>query len=524
MSRLHAIGRRAAWLADTRGRLAAVWAAAALVALASLASAPGISRDEAAVLASIEAGAPAPIATPPLAPKLAAATHAVLSWSGLSHVRAARLGTALAGALLAALLALLGWDIAGRAGALLAPALFWLAPRNLQAGLSAAPDLALASLWLAVAVSYRRAAAAGSRSRATGPALVAGVGFGAALAARPDAWIMLPALAVHGAFARRLGRAGAGDEARRSGAPWALAAMLVAGPAVLLAVWGVPWRAPLREVAATFAPGAGAALADLGATARGRPLAPLAVAVLAVPATSLFAFAAGLAHAVARLVRALRGRMPSPVAAEELLLLLLALAPFAAAAARIAPPIGGVRAWLPALPFLALLGARALVAAARTAWPSRADRLAGALALLVLYPALRATAHAFPAGSSAWNELAGGAPGAASLEMRRQDGGEAAAALLPDVAQRARPGARVWWAGVAPSAVRLYARDGRLRPDLVTAASPDDADLAVVTLDGASRDAEYQVWSAFRTARPAAGAYLDEVPLAFVYARPGAWR
>ena len=43
-------------------------------------------------------------------------------------------------------------------------------------------------------------------------------------------------------------------------------------------------------------------------------------------------------------------------------------------------------------------------------------------------------------------------------------------------------------------------------------------------LDGGSRDAEYRAWSALRTARPAAGVYLDEVPLATAYARPGAWR
>jgi hypothetical protein len=46
----------------------------------------------------------------------------------------------------------------------------------------------------------------------------------------------------------------------------------------------------------------------------------------------------------------------------------------------------------------------------------------------------------------------------------------------------------------------------------------------VLTLDGGSRDAEYRAWAAFRTARPVAGVYLDEVPLALAYARPGAWR
>jgi hypothetical protein len=78
--------------------------------------------------------------------------------------------------------------------------------------------------------------------------------------------------------------------------------------------------------------------------------------------------------------------------------------------------------------------------------------------------------------------------------------------------------------GVPAEAVLLYARDHRLRPDLEVSAGPEEADLAVVALDGGSRDAEYRAWSAFRTARPAAGIYVDEVPVALVYARGGAWR
>jgi hypothetical protein len=89
---------------------------------------------------------------------------------------------------------------------------------------------------------------------------------------------------------------------------------------------------------------------------------------------------------------------------------------------------------------------------------------------------------------------------------------------------RARPGARIWWPGVSPQAVGAYVRDGRLRADLGSAAGPEQADVAVVALDGVSRDAEYRAWAALRTARPSAGIYRDEVPLALVYARPGAWR
>ena len=69
-----------------------------------------------------------------------------------------------------------------------------------------------------------------------------------------------------------------------------------------------------------------------------------------------------------------------------------------------------------------------------------------------------------------------------------------------------------------------WTRDGQLRPDLAWAEGPEAADLAIVALDGASRDDEYRAWAALRTAHPSAGAYLDEVPLVLVYARGGAWR
>jgi hypothetical protein len=141
--------------------------------------------------------------------------------------------------------------------------------------------------------------------------------------------------------------------------------------------------------------------------------------------------------------------------------------------------------------------------------------------VLVLWPAVRATLH-HHGRATAWSELAGGLPGAATRALRRGDG-EAAALALEAVAAPARPGARVWFGALPEAAVALYRADGRLRADLASAGSPADADLAIVSLDG-SRDPEYRVWTAFRTARPVHVVVLDEVPLAFVYARPGAWR
>ena len=510
----------------SRGRVATAWALATLLALGALAGEPGISADEAAVLAGrsapegLSSGADAREGVspaPPLAPALAAAARAAGTRAGLSNLRAARLGTALFGAVLSALLAIAAWELSGGAAALLAPALFWLAPRHLHAGLVATPDLALATLALAAVLVWRRALRADRRVATVRGAAIAGLLVGAAVLARADAWVLLVALAVHGLGAAALAARSPDEDgaaAPRPPAPAgagraALAALAAALVAAAIAISG--WPGALSAGAAAWLP----------ARATG-PISAGLVPLIAIPVSLLWAYAGGALHALARIAAAARRRAPGPGVSDDLLLVCAAAAPLVAAAIAGAPR--SARPWLPAIPFLAILGARAIVAACTAAWPRRAVPVLASVALLVLYPGLRATAVSFPLGTTAWNELAGGAPGGASAGLPRQDGGDAAAGLLPAVNARARPGARVWWPGVSPAALAAYARDGRLRTDLALATGPDDADLAVVALDGGSRDAEYRAWAALRTARPSAGVYRDEVPLALVYARPGAWR
>jgi hypothetical protein len=518
----------AGWLSGGVRRVAIAWAALTFVALVALGGEPGVSRDEAAVLAAsdpaLAAGA-APEPAPPLAPALTAASRAILAPLGVPSLRGARAATAVGGALLSAATVALAWDVAGPAAALLAPALFWAAPRHLHAGLVAGPDVLLAALALTLVLAWRRAFSEKEPRRRLRAAILAGALLGAALATRADGWVLGLVLALEVGLARALRLpAPAGAEPRA--ARMALVALAVAGPLLLVAAWPALLGSPAVRAAAIGLPSRGAAAFALGGPAANGFLSavfPLTVVGLTVPAALLLVLAAGPVHGAVRLGRALRAG-PREEARPDLQLLLLSLAPLVAAAAGIAPRVGGVRPFLHALPFVAILGARALVHAARAAWPARAAPLAASLALLALWPALRTTVHFFPSGSAAWNELAGGAPGAASAGLPRQEGGEAAARLVEIVVERARPGARVYWPTSSPAAVRALARDGRLRADLALASAPEEADVAIVTLDGAGRDGEYRAWSAFRTSRPVSGVYVDEVPLGFVYAAPGAWR
>ncbi|HYO51318.1 ArnT family glycosyltransferase, partial [Archangium sp.] len=92
------------------------------------------------------------------------------------------------------------------------------------------------------------------------------------------------------------------------------------------------------------------------------------------------------------------------------------------------PHFGGVKHWLPSMPFLGILagvavtrGCEALVERLRERWPglSLAAVAAPVFALLML-PALIGLVRVFPYGTSYYSELAGGVPGAASLGMQRQ--------------------------------------------------------------------------------------------------------
>jgi hypothetical protein len=537
-----------------RGRIALLWGVVSLAGALALAGAPGVSREEARTLATgrqvaghlTRAPADPGAARRGLAalsgeahrPLLAEAWHGFLAEGGarlgLGPLRGARLGAALVLALLAALLSLAAFDLTGTAGALLAPALVLLAPRPLALGLSATPDLLGALLWFAALGAFLRSLDAPTRLARTRAGAAAGLLSGLAAAARPDLWTLLPIFAAHWLLGRlhlwRLSRlAPAPLEADPPGPPgppedWAarlrrvptaVAAAATLGPALCAAAY--PWLLadPLHRVLP--------ALAEAHGAGAPQPVPSLLLAAAALPAPLLLLLSVGLIHAGQRLVRAL-GAGDGRTVRTEALLLLAALTPLALAAAGLAPRRPGLAPVIQALPVLALLGARALSALARRAWPARRRALAGAVGLLVIYPGLRSAVRTFPLGASAWGEAVGGAPGAAALGWPRQDGGEAAVAVLASVSEHAVPGASILWLGVEQEAVARYQAAGLLRADLARAEDAAAADLAVVARGAGSRDGEYQAWDALGSTRAETGAYLDEVPLVQVFARPGAWR
>jgi len=190
------------------------------------------------------------------------------------------------------------------------------------------------------------------------------------------------------------------------------------------------------------------------------------------------------------------------------------------------PHFGGVKHWLPSMPFLGLLagvavtrGCEALVERLRPRWPrvSLAAVAAPVFALLML-PALIGLVRVFPYGTSFYSELAGGVSGAASLGMQRQFWSSNVTAVLPWINQHAPRNGRVFLHEVNGLSFRDYQRNGMLRGDLQQA-GPFDADIAAYQYHQEFREHEFNVWESFGTRTPATGLYLDETPQVVVYQR-----
>ena len=190
------------------------------------------------------------------------------------------------------------------------------------------------------------------------------------------------------------------------------------------------------------------------------------------------------------------------------------------------PHFGGVKHWLPSMPFLALLAGRefdraaAGLSSALGLTARRSIAASAGLGAIVLLPALTMTIHVHPYGTSAYGELAGGIPGAASLGLQRQYWSNNVTGVLPWINAHSRSGTRLWLHEVNGLSFRDYQRNDMLRRDVIPTGGPEDADLAAVQYHQEFREQEVLVWQAFGTWVPATGLYLDETPQVVVYRRP----
>lgn len=338
----------------------------------------------------------------------------------------------------------------------------------------------------------------------------------------PQVALYAAALSGGGALLRRLVRE---DEATfRAVAP--LYGMAALGPAVFYLHWPYLWHHPVDRTAwylSFHATHVHYAWFYLGELLRGPPF-PLSYVLvktaLTVPTALFVPMVLGLAWAAGRAAR-------RQLTAFEALLVVHGLASIAIISHPQVPHFGGVKHWLPSMPFLAVLAAGSLERgasglaewlASRARWATP-PRVFAALAALTASSGLLATARVYEFGTSAYAELAGGLPGAASLGMQRQYWANNLTGVLGWINAQARPGERVYLHENHGGQIADYQRNGMLRRDLRFVGSPFEADLVAYQYHQEFREAEFNTWEALATTRPVYGLYLDETPQVVVYRR-----
>jgi hypothetical protein len=211
-------------------------------------------------------------------------------------------------------------------------------------------------------------------------------------------------------------------------------------------------------------------------------------------------------------------------------LLAQTLGPLAVLAVPSTPIFGGIKHFMTAMPYLAVvagIGVSRLVPVLAAVLPAARARLARiapvAFAALVCLPALAETRRSHPDGLSHYNLLAGGFAGGASLGMNRQFWGYSVLPML-DVINREQPANRaMYWHDVIHDAVNLYKRDGRLALDVGDTGFGEDAlrrsQLGILFYEKHWAIYEGWFWESYGTTKPFFVRDREGVPLVTMYRR-----
>jgi len=380
--------------------------------------------------------------------------------------------------------------------------------------------------------------------------ILCGVFYGFALATKHNAWLIPCFLVLHYLWMRR------GDflRLRPPRVPLAFVSMASLGPIVLFALWPWLWHAPVaraREWVNRHAQHEHYNFEYLGRNwnlppppaQAGRWLLratfPFVSTAFTVPVTTLALAAAGAVVLARRRRRATpedesgaRASWLRPAAdvdlAPGMFLAVQILGPLGTLALPSTPIFGGVKHFLTAMPFLAVVAGVGLAWVTRQAGSLvRASRLRralpAALAGLLCLPAVAETQRSHPDGLGHYNLLAGGFAGGASLGMNRQFWGYSVLPLLPWIKAHRPPSNRVYWHDVLHDAVMMYVRDGRLPLGIgdtgVGESVVAQSDLGIVILEKHFAVYEYLHWTAYQTTQPAQVYAHEGVPFVVAYQR-----
>jgi hypothetical protein len=401
--------------------------------------------------------------------------------------------------------------------------------------------------------------------------VLSGVVFGIALGTKHNAWLLPIFLAGHYLWMRRGDLLGTNGHRRIPRVPLAFVSMATIGPLVFLLHWPWLWQAPLQRTKTYVnrhlqhehynfeylgrnwnAPVTDPRLKPL------RMSAPFVETLFTVPVTTLALALVGAAV----LVRRRRGEAVGPDAEPEVspevsrasrpdwrrpgadvdrapgaLLVVQIFGPLCVIALPATPIFGGVKHFMPAMPYIAVAAALGLdrltrvVRAGLLAARERAARtpnervlraLPVALAALVCLPSLVETRRSHPDGLSHYNLLAGGFAGGASLGMNRQFWGYSVLPMLPWVNDNPDNRA-MYWHDVISDALYMYKREGRLAMEVgdtgygLPAIGRSSVGILFYEKHWAIYEGEF--WDAYGTTRPVLVREREGVPLITAYQR-----
>jgi len=462
-----------------------------------------------------------------------------------SYARVMRLPAHLISALGVALLFLLGCSLASRRVGLFAALGFILAGRHFYHAHLACFDMPVTVAWLATVMAYRKARVSTAWGVATGAV------WGLAIAVKHNAFFLPILFVLHWLITQgnqfSLSRRGI----KIPRIPLAFFSMLILGPAIFIGHWPFLWNSTFERIGWYFnfhLQHVHYPWEYFGTLLTEAPfpwLYPFAVTALTLPLPTLVLGATGffgvlgerLGHplrAAWRWLGRLGGwragsqpeaeRKPWLDKSDGWLIWLNAFIPIFVVAIPSVPIFGGMKHWLNAMPFVCLLAALALdrLVALVPDLGARVFRpvyLYAGVAVLALLPSLLGLIHIGPYGTSFYNSLAGGVPGAADLGMQRQYWSNNVTGVLPWINQNVPPGKRLYLHEVNGECFRTYQRDGYLRSDIKMSWMPEHSDYTAYQYHREFTNIEYRLWQENNSKKTEHGLYIDEVPIVLVYSK-----
>jgi hypothetical protein len=195
-----------------------------------------------------------------------------------------------------------------------------------------------------------------------------------------------------------------------------------------------------------------------------------------------------------------------------------------------APIFGGVKHFLAAFPYLALLAGVGLdflvneLLAALSVAPVHGRPIVVLAVALAVGPSVAETWRSHPYGLSHYNLIAGGPAGGADLGMNRQFWGYATRGVLPWLGEHAPRNASVYWHDTNLDILNMDVREHLLRDDILDTGLEEpgvrQSNIAMVIHERHFDKYEYWIWDFYGTARPSLVVADEGVPLVTVYERP----